>query len=146
MRIPTALRELTSAPLSGPSLGLCLAGLIVAQTAMGLPDHLSVVTTNLNTHALVTLELDRYSLRGPNWEARIYSSPTTYTVVPSDQVPEVTTYRGITPFSPHSGPVTGSCNGLHHKSNIFLLSFMPGVPDLQVWTLIETDASNRPVR
>ena len=96
MRIPTALRELTSAPLSGPSLGLCLAGLIVAQTAMGLPDHLSVVTTNLNTHALVTLELDRYSLRGPNWEARIYSSPTTYTVVPSDQVPEVTTYRGRT--------------------------------------------------
>ena len=63
MRIPTALRELTSAPLSGPSLGLCLAGLIVAQTAMGLPDHLSVVTTNLNTHALVTLELPTMRLR-----------------------------------------------------------------------------------
>ena len=125
---------------------VAMAALLLAPPAPALTDHLTVVTTNPHTGAPATLELDRYSLRAPNWEARIYSSPTTYTVLPANQVPEVTTYRGITPFSPHSGPVTGSCNGLHHKSNIFLLSFMPGVPDLQVWTLIETDASNRPVR
>ncbi|MCX6873514.1 MAG: Ig-like domain-containing protein [Verrucomicrobia bacterium] len=77
-----------------PAVMAALAALLLAPAASALTDHLTVVTTNPHTGTPATLELDRYSLRAPNWEARIYSSPTTYTVLPANQVPEVTTYRG----------------------------------------------------
>ena len=73
-----------------------LVVLLVLPLALALPDHLTVVTTNPNTNTQVTLELDRYNLRAPNWQCRIYSSATSYTVLPAGQVPEPTTYRGRT--------------------------------------------------
>jgi hypothetical protein len=86
-RVGLALKRLAAA-------GVLAAVFGAAPPVLALTDHLTVVTTNPHTGAPATLELDRYSLRAPNWEARIYSSPTTYTVLPANQVPEVTTYRG----------------------------------------------------
>ena len=63
---------------------VAMAALLLAAPAPELPDHLTAVTSNPHTGAPATLELDRYSLRAPNWEARIYSSPTTYSVLPAN--------------------------------------------------------------
>ncbi|MDA0767835.1 MAG: hypothetical protein O3A87_09750 [Verrucomicrobia bacterium] len=73
-----------------------LAALLVSQHVMALPDHLTAVAANPHTGAQVTLELERYNLRAPNWECRIYTSPTSYSALPAGEVPEVATYRGRT--------------------------------------------------
>ena len=73
-----------------------VAVLLAAPQASALSDHLTINTTNPITGGQITLELDRYNLRAPNWECRIYDNPNHYTVVPAVQVPEPTTYRGRT--------------------------------------------------
>ena len=71
-----------------PAAMAAMAALLLAPPASALTDHLTVVTTHPHTGASATLELDLYSLRASNWESRIYSSPTNYTVLPANQVPE----------------------------------------------------------
>ena len=76
---------------------LCLAllvTLLLALNAFALPDNLSLSVTNPWTKSPVTLNLQRYSLRATNYQVRIYSDVSTYTVLSPGQIPEVTTYRG----------------------------------------------------
>ena len=77
-------------------LGLCL----YAVRVWALPDHIAVPATNPWTQQVVTFSLDRYNLRATNYQVRIYSDATTFTVVPSGQLPEVVTYRGRIPTDP----------------------------------------------
>ena len=59
-----------------------------------MPDSLSLTVTNTWTKQPVIFNLQRYNLRATNFQVRIYSDATTYTLLPTNQIPEVTTYRG----------------------------------------------------
>ena len=67
---------------------------VVAMNAGALSDNINLAVTNPWTHLPVTLNLQRYSLRATNYQVRIYSDVSTYTLLPANQIPEVTTYRG----------------------------------------------------
>jgi autotransporter-associated beta strand protein len=71
---------------------LCLV--LSAASARALPDSLSLVATNPWTHLQATFNLSRYNLRGTNYQVRVYSDATSYILLPTNQIPEVTTYRG----------------------------------------------------
>jgi autotransporter-associated beta strand protein len=89
---------------SGRAVGVwcvcALVGLSLAPQASGLPDFLSVAATNTVTRAPVTFALERYNLRSSNYQVRIYSDATNYTLLPASQMPEVATYRGRIPSDP----------------------------------------------
>jgi autotransporter-associated beta strand protein len=77
---------------------LCPALLLITQLsafdAFALSDNISLSVTNPWTKLPVTLNLQRYSLRATNYQVRIYSDVSTFTLLPANQIPEVTTYRG----------------------------------------------------
>jgi autotransporter-associated beta strand protein len=77
-------------------LGLGLAGLLLFSggRAWALPDSLTLNVTNTWTKQPVSFNLQRYNLRATNYQVRIYSDPTNFTLLPTNQIPEVTTYRG----------------------------------------------------
>jgi autotransporter-associated beta strand protein len=68
--------------------------LFAAIHAMALPDNLTLTVTNTWTKQPVTFNLLRYNLRGTNYQVRIFSDATNYTLLPTNQIPEPTTYRG----------------------------------------------------
>ena len=77
-----------------------LRGLVLLFTLLGsarlwaLPDSLTLAVTNTWTKQLVTFNLQRYNLRATNYQVRVYTDATNYTLLPTNQIPEVTTYRG----------------------------------------------------
>ena len=77
-------------------LRLCLAGLflLLGGRAWALPDSFPLTATNTWTKQPVVINLQRYNLRATNYQVRIFSDATTYTLLPTNQIPEVTTYRG----------------------------------------------------
>jgi len=77
-------------------LGLWLTGFLLfcGGQVWALSDTLSITATNTWTHQTVVFNLQRYNLRGTNYQVRIYSDATTYTLLPTNQIPDVTTYRG----------------------------------------------------
>ena len=77
-------------------LGLGFAGLLLlcGGRTWALPDTLSITVTNTWTKLPVAFNLQRYNLRATNYQVRIYSDATNYTLLPTNQIPEVTTYRG----------------------------------------------------
>ncbi len=74
----------------------CLAAVILlgGSRALALSDSLSLTVTNSWTKQPVVFNLQRYNLRATNYSVRIYTDATTYTLLPTNQIPEVTTYRG----------------------------------------------------
>lgn len=95
-RFSRGIRALTAWSCVCRCLALVALAVLAAPQASALSDHLTINTSNPITGGQVTMELDRYNLRAPNWEFRIYDNPNHYTVVPAAQVPEPTTYRGRT--------------------------------------------------
>ena len=76
---------------------LCWLSLILllgCGRALALTDALTVTLTNTWTKLPETFNLQRYNLRGTNYQVRIFSDATNYTLLPTNQIPEVTTYRG----------------------------------------------------
>lgn len=59
-----------------------------------LPETVSLTATNPWTHQPAVFNLTRYNLRATNYSVRIYSDATNYTLLPTNQIPEVSTYRG----------------------------------------------------
>jgi autotransporter-associated beta strand protein len=96
---------------------LCLAALLLLPwgQAWALNDSLTLTVTNSWTHLPVTINLQRYNLRATNYQVRIFSDATTYTLLPTNQIPEVTTYRGRITGDP-GAVVTGAfdINGNFH--------------------------------
>ena len=74
--------------------GLIALILLAGARALALTDSLSITITNTWTKQPVVVNLQRYNLRATNYSVRIYSDPTNYTLLPTNQIPEVTTYRG----------------------------------------------------
>jgi autotransporter-associated beta strand protein len=74
--------------------GLTAMFLLAATSALALNDNLTLIVTNSWTKLPVTFNLQRYNLRATNYSVRVYSDATTYTLLPTNQIPEVTTYRG----------------------------------------------------
>jgi len=75
-----------------------------------MPDHVDVTVTNPWTKQPVVLSLDRYNLRAPDWELRVYNdpvNPTNYLVLPSNQWPEVGTFRGKVSNDPSASVAAG---------------------------------------
>jgi len=62
--------------------------------ALALTDSLTMTVTNTWTHQPVVLNLQRYNLRTTNYQVRVYSDASNYTILPTNMIPEVTTYRG----------------------------------------------------
>jgi len=83
-------------PINNIRFRVCLAGfyLLLVGSVYALPDALTLTVTNTWTLQPVTFNLQRYNLRATNYQVRIYSDATTYTLLPTNQIPEVTTYRG----------------------------------------------------
>lgn len=80
-----------------PTKRLCLAFalcLFAGLRSWALPDNLSVTATNPWTAQPAVFNLQRYNLRATNYQVRIYSDATNYTLLPTNQIPEPTTYRG----------------------------------------------------
>jgi autotransporter-associated beta strand protein len=80
--------------LKSPRTLLAAGLLFCAAQAQALNDNLTLTVTNTWTKQPVTFNLQRYNLRGTNYQVRVYSDATTYTLLPTNQIPEVTTYRG----------------------------------------------------
>ena len=83
-------------PINNIRFRVWLAGfyLLLVGSVYALPDALTLTVTNAWTLQPVTFNLQRYNLRATNYQVRIYSDATTYTLLPTNQIPEVTTYRG----------------------------------------------------
>ncbi len=74
---------------------IVLLGLLLCSKSIwALPDNLTLTVNNTLTLQPVTFNLQRYNLRATNYQVRIYSNATNYTILPTNQIPEVTTYRG----------------------------------------------------
>ena len=75
--------------------GLLLAVFVLClRQTWALPDTLTLRATNTWSQQPVTFNLQRYNLRATNYSVRIYSDATNFTLLPTNQIPEVTTYRG----------------------------------------------------
>ena len=84
--LPTARRNF---------FGILLAVFVLClRHAWALPDTLTLRATNTWSQQPVTFNLQRYNLRATNFSVRIYSDATNFTLLPTNQIPEVTTYRG----------------------------------------------------
>ncbi len=81
-------------PSKGFRLALAMALLLCCRLAWALTDSITLTVTNTWTKAPVVFNLQRYNLRATNYQVRIYSDATTYTLLPTNQIPEVATYRG----------------------------------------------------
>ena len=93
-----------------------IAVLFIAGGAHALPNHLTCVATNPYSGATATFQLDKYSLRASNFVVRIYTTPTAFYILNSNQVPEVTTYRGrIT-----EDPEAMVCGGVRANSSLWV--------------------------
>ena len=80
-------------PINNIRFRVWLAGfyLLLVGSVYALPDALTLTVTNAWTLQPVTFNLQRYNLRATNYQVRIYSDATTYTLLPTNQIPEVTT-------------------------------------------------------
>ncbi len=84
-----------SIPPARLRLGIGLALLMAAvQSALALQDTMSLLVTNPLTQQPVVFTLQRYNLRATNFQVRVYSDATNYSLMPGGQLPEVSTYRG----------------------------------------------------
>ena len=75
---------------------LCLAVVLFGCTGRlwALNDSITLTATNTWSQQPVTFNLQRYNLRMTNYQVRVYSDATNYTLLPTNQIPEPTTYRG----------------------------------------------------
>ncbi len=64
-----------------------LFGLLAGTRLWGMSDNLSLTVTNTWTHLPVVFNLQRYNLRGTNYQVRVYSDVTNYTLLPTNQIP-----------------------------------------------------------
>jgi autotransporter-associated beta strand protein len=84
--------------------------------AWAIPDHITVPATNPWTQQSITFSLDRYNLRGTNYQVRLYTDQTNYTLLPTNQIPEVTTFRG----SILEDPAAAVSAGIRPNGNMFV--------------------------
>ena len=125
----------------GMRAGWLLAGALLWQAATAgaaLPDQLTVAMTNTLTKQPVTVSLNRYNLRASNYQVRVYSDATNFTLLPAAEIPEVTTYRGRIASDP-GALVVGAFDPAGHF--IYLVTY--GCREDNVGQMDPYDTTNR---
>ena len=90
------------------------------------------------TEQPVTFNLQRYNLRGTNYQVRVYTDATNYTVIPNSQLPEVATYRGRIPTDPGAMVV-----GAFKPSGDFVYVVTYGCREVNTTAMDPYDTTNR---